>query len=232
MPVPRLAFARLLPQPRPHIKTTSPHDHYLFFVPFSFCKKQSQKPVQNHQCGCPVLYYKNSFLIDNIKGEGLTGNKHDKLALLSPARNIYRFQNRFSTKDPLGRARRGFWREGVARASEGFGGGVLSGPLRHEEDRGDTGSWGEAKNSPRDSRKVALVQGGVTKCKVFPGRVGGIGREKSQWRLTLLPSTPSPSSPKLPLAPVVGGCGWGLGEAPARLGLGFAFRRPLWQACK
>lgn len=26
---------------------------------FSFCKKQSQKPVQNRQCGRPVLYYKN-----------------------------------------------------------------------------------------------------------------------------------------------------------------------------
>lgn len=199
MPVPRLALARLLPQPRPHIKTTSPHDHYLFFVPFSFCKKQSQKPVQNHQCGCPVLYYKNSFLIDNIKGEGLTGNKHDKLALLSPARNIYRFQNRFSTKDPLGRARRGFWREGVARASEGFGGGVLSGPLRHEEDRGDTGSWGEAKNSPRDSRKVALVQGGVTKCKVFPGPVGvgwGVSAEKNLSGDLLCP--PAPLRPAAP----------------------------------
>lgn len=145
MPVPRLALARLLPQPRPHIKTTSPHDHYLFFVPFSFCKKQSQKPVQNHQCGCPVLYYKNSFLIDNIKGEGLTGNKHDKLALLSPARNIYRFQNRFSTKDPLGRARRGFWREGVARASAGLGGGSCLGPLGMKRTEGTR----EAGERPR-----------------------------------------------------------------------------------
>lgn len=49
------------PSPRrPLIKTTFLHGHYLFFVPFSFCKKQSQKPVRNHLCGCPVLYYKNS----------------------------------------------------------------------------------------------------------------------------------------------------------------------------
>lgn len=46
--------------PHPQIKTTFLHGHYLFFVPFSFCKKQSQKPVQNHQCGRPVLYYKTS----------------------------------------------------------------------------------------------------------------------------------------------------------------------------
>lgn len=38
--------------PHPQIKTTFLHGHYLFFVPFSFCKKRSQKPVQNHQCGC------------------------------------------------------------------------------------------------------------------------------------------------------------------------------------
>lgn len=50
---------RLPPHPSPS-KTTFLHSHYLFFVPSSFCKKQSQKPVQNHQCGCPVLYYKNS----------------------------------------------------------------------------------------------------------------------------------------------------------------------------
>lgn len=49
------------PSPSPQIKTTFLHGHYLFFVPLSFCKKQSQKPVQTHWCGRPVLYYKNSF---------------------------------------------------------------------------------------------------------------------------------------------------------------------------
>lgn len=56
--------AKLPPPPPPPnpSKTTFLHSHYLFFVP-SFCKKQSQKPVQNHQCGCPVLYYKKLLLI-------------------------------------------------------------------------------------------------------------------------------------------------------------------------
>lgn len=60
-PAPSAHFSRhpCTPSTLTPSKTTFLHSHYLFFVP-SFCKKQSQKPVQNHQCGCPVLYYKNS----------------------------------------------------------------------------------------------------------------------------------------------------------------------------
>lgn len=59
-PLPSGFCPRLRPALPPGSKTTFLHGHYLFFVPFSFCKKQSQKPVQNHPSGRPVLYYKNS----------------------------------------------------------------------------------------------------------------------------------------------------------------------------
>lgn len=62
---PSLASAfRLLPPP-PASPAPWNQDHLssrsLFILrSFFFCKKQSQKPVQNHPSGRPVLYYKSS----------------------------------------------------------------------------------------------------------------------------------------------------------------------------
>lgn len=70
------------PAPPPGSKTTFLHGHYLFFVPFSFCKKQSQKPVQNHPSGRPV--YITKALGDPRKGGVLAGGGRGRSALPLP----------------------------------------------------------------------------------------------------------------------------------------------------
>lgn len=87
------------PAPPPGSKTTFLHGHYLFFVPFSFCKKQSQKPVQNHPSGRPV--YITKALGDPRKGGVLAGGGRRKVSSATPARRDRRLG------DPLGPLRPG-----------------------------------------------------------------------------------------------------------------------------